>query len=144
MITFIDEEKENGTGSDWIEIDSQHSDICLISVGKSTLDGEGKPINNSASYGLIGIDILKLHTFTQNSELGDVLNLEWRSDDDTSAQLLSVLDFRDYFMVTVVEEKTKDEEKVSEDFSYNVDRETFAKAVKEMRELYGYIHGEQG
>lgn len=142
MITFIDEEKDNGMGSDWIEIDSQHSDICLISVGKATLDGEGQPINNSASYGLIGLDILKLHTFIQSSELGDVLHLEWRSDDDTSAQLLSVLDFRDYFMVSVVEEKIKDEEKISEYFSYDVQRTVFANAVKEMRELYGSVNGE--
>lgn len=144
MITFIDEEKENGTGSDWIEINSQNSDICSIAVGQVTFDGDGQATTDYASYALIGIDILKLHTFTQNSTLGDTLILEWTSDDETSSQIFSVIDFKEKFKVVVTNGGINDEGKFVESYSYDVDRETFANAVKEMRELYGYIHGEQG
>lgn len=144
MITFIDEEKENGTGSDWIEINSQNSDICSIAVGQVTFDGDGQATTDYASYALIGIDILKLHTFTQNSTLGDSLILEWTSDDETSSQIFSVIDFKEKFKVVVTNGGINDEGKFVESYSYDVDRETFANAVKEMRELYGYIHGEQG
>lgn len=143
MITFIDEEKDNGTGVDWIEINSQHSDICSISVGQVTFDGAGQANTEYASYALIGLDILKLHSFIQSSELGDTLILEWRSDDEVTSQTLAVVDFRSYFKVSVVEEKVENEEKVSEYFSYDVDRVTFLKAVEEMRELYGSVNGEQ-
>lgn len=142
MITFIDEEKDNGMGSDWIEINSQHSDICSVSVGQVIFDGNGNANTEYATYGLIGLDILKLHTFIQSSELGDTLILEWRSDDEATSQTLAVLDFRDYFKVSVVEEKIEDGEKVSESFSYDVERTVFANAAEEMRELYGSVNGE--
>lgn len=143
MITFIDEEKENGTGTDWIEINSQHSDICSISVGQVTFDGEGNATTDYASYGLIGFDIVKLHVFTQNSSLGDSLILEWVSDDEETSQIFSVLDFKEKFKVVVTNGGIDEEGKFVESYSYDVDREVFLQAVEEMRNLYGSIQAEK-
>lgn len=142
MITFIDEEKENGTGSDWIEINSQHSDICSIAVGTVRFDGDGNATNDYASYALIGIDIVKLQAFTQDSVRGNSLLLEWCSDDEMTSQILSVIDFGDKFRVATTSGRPGEEGKFVESYSYDVDHEVFRKAVEEMWDLYGFIQEE--
>lgn len=143
MITFIDEEKETGNGIDWIEIDSQHSGLCSISVGKVDFDGDGQATTSYATYALIGFDIVKLSTFVQHSTLGDALILEWCSDDEKYSQVLSVVDFKEKFKVAVTEGENDEEGKFVESYSYDVERERFVQAVEEMHNLYGSIQKEQ-
>lgn len=143
MITFIDEEKETGNGIDWIEIDSQHSDICTISVGNVEFDGDGQATTNYASFALIGFDIFRLSKFIQTSTLGDALILEWCSDDEKHSQVLSVVDFKEKFKVAVTEGENDEEGKFVESYSYDVERARFVQAVEEMHNLYGSIQKEQ-
>lgn len=140
MITFIDEEKALGSGLDWMQIESMHSDICTVSIGHS--DSHRAEEGDYATYSFITYDVWRLHTFTEGSKEGDNLIMEWGADDDSHYQRCTVINLGDEFMVDIIEtwhNKTEDSRK---QYGYCVSHEALMKAAREMYELYLSINSE--
>lgn len=140
MITFIDEEKALGSGLDWMQIESMHSDICTISIGHS--NSQNADEGDHVTYSCITYDVWRLHTFTKESKEGDSFIMEWAADDDSHYQRCTVVDLGDEFMVDIIETWHKKAEDSRKQYVYSVSRETLVNAARQMYELYLSINSE--